>query len=145
MKSVRISRLNGWLGLRNALMLGLAVALALALSTPGWAQTVITVTDLGDPSSSSSGGCTLRDAINLAQGNAIASGDNCGSSNGAPYTIKFGLTGTIALSGHRPKITGNLTINGAGGITIDGGGTVQMMGVALGATVNLNGLIIETD
>src|SRR5271166_3285301 len=114
MKSVRISRRNGWLGLRNALMLGLAVALGLALSTPGWAQTVITVTDLGDPSSSS-GGCTLRDAINLAQGNSIAAGDNCGSSNGAPYTIEFGFPsgGTIALSSRLPEINGNLTINGA--------------------------------
>ncbi len=123
----------------------LFAALGLALSTPARAQTTITVTDTGDPSSSS-GGCTLRDAINVAQGGSASSGDTCVSSgSGSPYTISFSVTSTIDLGSSLPLVTGNLTITGpvgSRGITIDGGTKFQVVQVDTRATLNLNNLTI---
>jgi predicted outer membrane repeat protein len=69
------------------------------------------------------------------------------SANGIPgaNTIDFSVTGTIALLSTLPAITGNLTIigpTGSPGITIDGGGAVQLMRVNTGATVNLQFLTL---
>jgi hypothetical protein len=61
-------------------------------------------------------------------------------------TVNFSVTGTIALTSALPQITDTLlTINGpaASGITIDGGGEVQVMQVASRATVNLGNLTIS--
>src|SRR6516225_4364124 len=72
---------------------GLAAAVMAALvligsGTAAWAQTTITVTDTGDSASSVTGGCTLRDAINIAQGGSASVGDSC-TRSGSPYTIKL--------------------------------------------------------
>src|SRR5271170_2194538 len=99
-------------GAAGVVLAVIIAALGLALSTPARAQTTITVTDTGDPSSSS-GGCTLRDAINVAQRGSATSGDTCVSSGGgSPYTISFSVTGSIALGSSLPLVTGNLTITG---------------------------------
>ena len=85
----------------------------------------ITVTTLAD-----SGPGSLRQAI-LDH----SSGD----------TINFSVTGTINLATELPTITDTLTITGPGGmvgITIDGGGTVQLMQVNPGATLNLQVLTL---
>jgi hypothetical protein len=120
----------------------LAVSLIVAAPARGHATT-ITVTSTSDPSAS--GQCTLRDAINVALGNAITP-DACASSgSGANYTIVFaqGLSGTITLSsdGELPAISGiNLTISGprsGPGITIDGGSQYQILEVESGAALNL--------
>ena len=121
---------------------------ALALSTPARAQTTITVNSLNDPSDS--GNCTLRDAINVAQG-GIISPDVCSTGgSGSPYTIVFSVTGTIMLSSSLPAIAntspGSLTITGpttSPGITIDGGGSYEVMSVNFGATLNVANLIIS--
>jgi len=86
------------------------------------------------------GHCTLREAINLANG-APGTG-SCGPFGG---TIAFSVTGTITLASTLPTILGNLTIigpTGSPGITIDGGGTVRLMQVAAGAMVNLEFLTL---
>jgi hypothetical protein len=106
-----------------------------AIAPAAWAQTTITVTSTSDPSAA--GACTLRDAIGIAQGGSAAGDDTCTpTGSGTPYTIQFGVTGTIALRSALPTITSsNLTIMGPGGspgITIDGGGTVQFDASCLG-------------
>ena len=133
-------------GAARVLLAAIIAALGLALSTPAKAQTTITVTDTGDPSSS--GGCTLRDAINVAQGGSASPGDTCVSSgSGSPYTIVFSVTGTIMLSSSLPAIANSagssLTIDGTGQtITIDGGGSYEVMLVNSGATLNVAKLTI---
>jgi hypothetical protein len=123
----------------------LLVALALIGGhTAASAQTTIPVTNTSDPTAA--GGCTLRDAINMAQGGSPAAGDSCvGDGSGAPLMIVFGVTGTIMLASELPQITGNLTIigpSGPNGITIDGGGHVRLMELASGATLDLQFLTL---
>jgi len=102
----------------------------------------ITVTTLADPTGAA-GTCTLRDAIRAA--NTMTATNNCPAGTGND-TIVFqpGLTGTIMLASTLPAIVNGetLTIQGPG-ITIDGGGTVQLMQVNTGATVSLQFLTLE--
>jgi hypothetical protein len=130
-------------GAARVVLASIFAALGLALSTPARAQTTITVTDLGDPTSTATPpGCTLRDAINIAQGGSASGSDSCNSSgSGSPYTIVFSLIGTIALGSTLPPISvsGDLTITGpttSPGITIDGGGKVELMLSAVPSTCN---------
>jgi predicted outer membrane repeat protein len=147
-KNHTFGRIARYVSMRNASLAALTAALGLALTTTARAQTTITVNDLGDPSSSS-GGCTLRDAINVALGNSPATGDTCASNSGGPYTITITATGTINLSsaaGALPAINGlTLTINGpttAPGITIDAGGNYRVFEVFQESTFNVNNLTI---
>jgi CSLREA domain-containing protein len=122
-----------------------AFVLTLTRVTAAQANTRITVNTISD--TSASGTCTLRDAINTAQGFLVA-GSSCNSAVDTAYLIVFqsGLTGTIALGSTLPTITGNLTITGPiglPGITISGGGQVQVTQVASGATLKLNNLTIS--
>jgi CSLREA domain-containing protein len=132
------------LGVRAVLMAAMAAAFALALlvGTPyearGWA--IITVNSLAD--SGGPGICTLRDAIKAANTHTAVNG--CSGGNGHD-TIQFGVTGTITLAETLPDVTDSeLTINGPAspGIGISGGGKVQVMGIQLGASVNLSNLTI---
>ena len=85
--------------------------------------------------------CTLHDAITAANSKAIA--NTCVAGTGTDI-IQFSVTGTIALSGPLPNVTdANLTITGpGGGITIDGGGTHQVMIVNSGAVLEIQDLTI---
>ena len=132
---------------RTADLCAMLVLVALALMggrTPASAQMTIPVTNTGDPTGA--GGCTLRDAIDMAQGGSAAAGDTCISNgSGAPFTIVFGVTGTIMLASELPQITGNLTIIGPSvspGITIDGGGKVRLIQLGSGATLDLQFLTL---
>jgi hypothetical protein len=125
--------------MRAALVAAIVVTLALALSTSARAAT-ITVDSLAD--TGAAGICVLRDAITAANTMTATNGCTAGTGND---TIQFSVTGTISLGSTLPQITdGHLTINGPAlpGITIDGGGQVQVMVVASGATLNLNDLTI---
>jgi hypothetical protein len=100
------------------------IAMTMSLVTPGYAAT-ITVTSTGD-----SGGGSLRAAMIAAM-----PGDS----------INFSVSGTIALLSTLPTVAGSLTITGpttSPGITIDGGGTVRVMEIASGETLNLKFLTI---
>jgi hypothetical protein len=126
----------------------IVLTLLMALGTIALAQTTITVNSLADPSGGGSGNCTLRDGMNVALGNSI-SPDTCSTNGtGAPFTIVFSKTGTITLASTTlPKVTGiTLTITGPttspADMTIDGGGSVQLMRVAAGATLNLQNLTL---
>ena len=128
----------------RALMLAVvAVAIAVVLSRAARAAT-ITVNSLSD--TGATGVCVLRDAITAANSQTRINGCKAGSGSD---TIKFSVTGTIALSSTLPQVTdSHLIINGPAspGITIDstnGNNPVQAMQVAPGANLNLNNLIFR--
>jgi hypothetical protein len=80
------------------------------------------------------GRCTLRDAITAANTEAPVQG--CTASGSAANTIRFKVSGTIELDATLPPITSDLTI--VGPITIDGSGSLQIMEIDAGATVQLS-------
>jgi hypothetical protein len=118
-----------------------AVALpVLFLVMSGMARAnTITVTSLSDIGATSI--CILRDAITAA--NSMTATNGCAAGSGTDSIVfEPGLTGTITLESTLPTITdSNLTITGptgAPGITISGGGNVQVMEVGGGATLLQN-------
>jgi predicted outer membrane repeat protein len=117
----------------------IAVAVALMVSATAYAAT-ITVNSLSDADLPHI--CTLRDAINSA--NTQTKTNGCPAGTGSD-TINFNVTGTIFLASTLPQVTDSvLTINApaAPGIEISGRGAVQVMTVASGARLDLNGLTI---
>ena len=127
----------------TATVIGMIAVLAATANATSY--TVTTTSD-----TSSSGQCTLRDAINAANG-SVTSGSSCSAVNTGTDTIVFagGVTGTIAIAtnGTLPAIVSGetLTITGpttAPGITIDGGMAVELMKVNQGATLNLQSLTL---
>jgi CSLREA domain-containing protein len=101
---------------------------------------IFTVTTLNDESNGSTGGLSLREAIQLA--NARTGAD----------TINFAVNGSIALSLGELLITDDLTINGdtngdgTPNITIDANQTSRVLKIDDGSTANkvvtLNGLTV---
>jgi predicted outer membrane repeat protein len=115
------------------------LALALMFGTTAYAATIMvnSLANIGAP-----GVCVLRDAITAANTKTATNGCAAGDGNDM---ISFKVSGTIALTRTLPRVTdSNLTINGPAspGITVDGGGQVQIMVVASSATLNLNHLTI---
>jgi CSLREA domain-containing protein len=117
----------------------IVIAAALMVSATAYGAT-ITVNSLSDADLPHI--CTLRDAINAA--NTKTKTNECVAGTGSD-TINFDVTGTIFLASTLPEVTDTLlTISGPAtpGIRISGRGAVQVMTVAPGVTVNLNGLTI---
>ncbi len=81
-------------------------------------------------SSADSGAGTLRDAI--TQSNATAGAN----------TIDFAIADPITLATALPAITVPVTIDGAGSVAIDGGGTIET-GLLLSAPTTVSGLAIR--
>jgi fibronectin-binding autotransporter adhesin len=132
---------------RSAKPLGKAAGLAagfiaaLALIGIGTVARAATITIDSVTDDTNAGHCTLREAINSANGSPGTG--NCTAGTGTD-SIVFSVTGTIILGGKLPIIAGNLTITGPGspGITIDGNNKFQVMQVDSSATLNLNKLTI---
>ncbi len=128
-------------GLQNAarvLPVSMIAALMLTIASAAHA-TSYTVDTISD--TSGAGNCSLRDAMNAANGSPT-SGSTCGARGTGTDTIQFSVTGTIALTlGTLPGVAdANLTITGpGGGITIDGGNGWM---VNSGAVLNLRNLTI---
>jgi len=129
-------RRSGWR--RSILFAGLIATMAL-FSAAAARATPYTVDTLID--SNGKGNCSLRDAINAANGSP-ASGSTCTTPGTGTDTINFGVSGTISLGSTLPTITdANLTITGpttSPGITLDGGSTHEVMDVLSGATHIVN-------
>ncbi len=94
--------------------------------------TIITVNSLAD-SGGEAGICTLRSAITAANTMTATNGCPAGTGND---TIRFSVSARSCSPARCPSYDSQLTINGPPkpGITIDGGGHVQVMQVASGAT-----------
>jgi uncharacterized repeat protein (TIGR01451 family)/CSLREA domain-containing protein len=90
-------------------------ALLAAGATAGGAQAAtITVNALGD-TVATNGQCTLREALNNANGNADTTAGDCTAGSG-PDIVAFqpGLTGTITLGGSQLVVSDSVSINGPG-------------------------------
>jgi hypothetical protein len=125
--------------MRNVVAMGMTTALVLMLNVtvPAATITVNSLADVGAPSI-----CVLRDAITAA--NTMTAIHGCAAGTGNDI-IGFSVTGTIMLGSTLPQVSDQvLTINGPAspGITISGGGAVQVIVVTLGATLNLTNLTI---
>jgi hypothetical protein len=134
-----VAGMRAMLRMRAVPAAAIAVAFVLSLSTAARAATIV-VNSLADPGAA--GICALRDAITAA--NTMTTTNGCAPGSGHD-TIRFSVTGTIALLSTLPQVTDRLLmIKGPASprITIDGGGTVQVMQIAAGAKLNLNGLTI---
>jgi CSLREA domain-containing protein len=131
---------------KATLLAGLIAAIALTGATAAKA-TSYTVTTTSD--TSSSGQCTLRDAINAAN-DSVTAGSSCSTAGSGTDTISFesGLTPlTITLGSSLPAIVSGetLTIQGpttTPGITVDGASMYQVMSVNSGAALNIDELTI---
>ena len=128
-------RPSGWR--RATLFAGLIATMAL-FSAAAAQATPYTVNTLIDSNGVSN--CSLRDAINAANG-IPTSGSTCTTPGTGTDTINFSVNGKISLGSTLPTITdANLTITGSTtspGITIDGGGTHEVMDVFSGAPLNV--------
>lgn len=94
------------------------------------ATIVVNMTDstTGPCSTTGTGSCTLRDAINFANNNAGAD------------TITFSVSGVIFHFAVLPTINDTLTIDGGNHITVDGSDNVKLFVVQ--GTLNLSSLIV---
>jgi hypothetical protein len=135
--------------MRRKLRLGAIIgALTLALPAVSSAQTVILVNSSADPTSS--GNCTLRDAILIANNKEPPFGESCQSTGDETvYEITFANSlsgGEIDLASPLPTITVpvNLTINGPQNpLYINSLGRNQILSIAnRTATVLLENLVI---
>jgi CSLREA domain-containing protein len=125
------------------------IAVVAMLAASAAQATTYTVNTLADESSTDGTSCSLRDAINAANGSPNST-SSCSTAGTGSDTITFSLTGTITLGGALPTITDkDLTITGpltSPGITIDGDTTYEpfLVGTseARDLTLNLNNLTI---
>lgn len=119
--------------------LALAVALALGLGLGNAHAASITVTDGGDAGSPTT--CTLRQAIEAANNDAVEG--TCAAGNGID-TITFSGTltnSTITLSGTELEVTDDLVITGSGQ-TIDANGASRVLSVYDSTGLTASNLII---
>jgi hypothetical protein len=122
-----------------SMLSAIVITFTLVLSASARAAT-ITVDSLAD--TGAPGICVLRDAITAA--NTLTATNGCSAGTGNDR-IRFRVSGTITLASTLPQVTDSkLTINGSAspGVTLDGGGGVQVMQVASGATLKLDNLTI---
>ena len=128
----------------GALVIALGLLGSLAVSSV--LAAAITVTSLAD-TAADDGVCTLREAITAANDNATsgASAGECAAGAVAGTdTITFSVAGPImpiTLTSALPAITSDLSIDGAGSITVSGASTYQVFLITSG-TVTLSGLTI---
>jgi CSLREA domain-containing protein len=112
--------------------------LTLSVGAPVAYAATISVNTTADELNSD-GDCSLREAIEAANTNSVV--DACAAGDPAPTVdvIGFSVTGTITLGSTLPAISETLTIDGPGAasLTISGGGTVGVLQVSAGTTLNL--------
>lgn len=99
-----------------------ALAMGVLLAAAPATAAVITVNSLGDDLNTSDGLCTLREAIDNANADALVSGDCAAGSNPDVIVFQPGLTGTLTLENGDLDITDSVTITGPGAsvITVSG-------------------------
>jgi uncharacterized repeat protein (TIGR01451 family)/CSLREA domain-containing protein len=123
-------------------------ALIAAGATAGAAQAAtITVNSLADTTATDAQ-CTLREALNNANGNSDTTGGDCAAGSGAD-TIQFqaGLTGSIVLGGTQLSITDSTTISGPGvaALTVSGNNASRIFYIynnAQALAVTISGLTL---
>ncbi|HEX3582891.1 MAG TPA: Calx-beta domain-containing protein [Thermoanaerobaculia bacterium] len=131
-----------------------AIAVGALLTAGAASAATITVTSLADTAVAGDSQCTLREALNNANGNSDTTGGDCTAGAAGLDTIAFqaGLTGTITLGGTElPQITDSVNINGPGAavITISGNTNSRIFEVYNSSSttpidVNINNLTLTS-
>jgi len=119
----------------------LLATLLATVGAPAAAAAGIVVTTLAD-TAADDGLCSLREAIDAANGNAAsgASAGECAAGSGADV-ITFDVAGTITLAASLPALSGDLTLDGGRAITIDGDGN-RLLESSQATTVTLRDLTL---
>ncbi len=108
----------------------------------------ITVNTLVDENNTNAAACSLREAINNANGNNTTNGLGCVAGSGTDDII-FSVSGTINLTAVLPEISSSMNIGNntttAPNLTVNrsSGGNYRIFFVNGGNTVNMSGLIIN--
>lgn len=108
----------------------------------------ITVNTLTDENNTNNAACSLREAINNANGNNTTNGLGCVAGSGTD-DIVFSVSGTINLTAVLPEISSSMNIGNntttAPNLTVNrsSGGNYRIFLVNSGNTVAMNGLIIN--
>jgi CSLREA domain-containing protein len=109
-------------------------------------QSTMTVTSTAD-TQADDGQCTLREAILNANSNDQSGSVDCAAGSTDADTIQFSLTypNTITLTSKLPNISGKLSIEapGADSLAINGGGSVSILFVSYGASLELSGATLR--
>jgi CSLREA domain-containing protein len=115
----------------------LVAASVLSLAPPAPSGNLLYVVDsLADDGS---GGCTLREAINAANGG----GSDCGpAGSGSHDEIQFAVSGTVSLGSPLPTVSDDLTISAGSAITIDGVHSFNILTVNGGTSLTLNDIAL---
>lgn len=134
------SRRAGRLGRRGVVLVVLGALMALA---PTAYAATITVNTL-DNELNSDGDCSLREAIEAANANAMVDACPAGHPDPTVDVIAFGVTGTITRTSGEFTVTDDLTIDGPGAasLTLSGGNVTRVMEVGPGVTLNLEGVTV---
>ncbi len=125
-----------------AFIVALGLLASLAAATPVLAVSIVVNTTADNTTDDDL--CSLREAITTANTDAPVAvggaGNGCATGSG-PDTIPSGSTGRITLTSALPDVPADLSISGAGTITISGNNAVRVLNIT-GGTVNLSGLTI---
>jgi hypothetical protein len=120
------------------------VALLIVPSAKGAPPATVTVTNGTD---SASAVCTLRHAVDSANGGADTSGCTHTGDYGGTNIIQFSpsVTGTIQLSGSHLAVTSPMTVQGpgAGVLTVSGGVGIRVFAIVGPTAVTISGLTIS--
>jgi CSLREA domain-containing protein len=129
-----VARRVGALIVALGLVGSLAVAPALGAS--------IVVNSLADIAPANDGICTLHEATTAANTDTAsgAAAGECGAGSGAD-AITFSVSGSITLASALPAVTTDLSIAGAGAVTVSGASAYRVFDIGAG-TVTLSGLTI---
>ncbi len=129
------------LSTRILLVAGLGAAIALPVP-PASAASIVVDTN-ADTAVAADGDCSLREAINNANGDADTTGGDCAAGSGLD-AIAFSGVGTITLGSSLPSITDTdgLTIDGDNAVTVDGAGSFRVFSVNAGAALTLQDITV---
>jgi CSLREA domain-containing protein len=139
-----VAQTRALLRIRALLAVAMAATFVLALKTATASATTYTVNILDD--SNGNGDCSVRDAINAANG-VPTSGSTCTIAGTGNDAIQFSVSGTITVSSNLPTVTGSLTLIGPITLTrqtAKGEGTppIEVIEVESTATLNLQNITI---
>jgi len=126
-----------------AFIVAVGLLASLAAATPVLAATIV-VNTMAD-NTTDDDLCSLREAITTANDDtpigAGGAGNDCVTGAG-PDTITFSATGTITLTSALPAISSDVSIDGAGAITVNGASAHQVFNISATGTGTLAGLTI---
>ena len=124
----------------NTLLIAVMMICLVSLSATA---ATITVNTLTDENNTNAAACSLREAMNNANGDNTTNGLGCVAGSGTD-AIVISVNGTITPTSNVPTISTSMSVtgNGAGNLTIDGNLTRRLF-LITGGTVSINNLTMS--